>query len=167
MMNQAEERDRRIVVGVDGSAGSRTALRWAMNQAQLTDAMVEAVGGWQDPAVYGFAYGWSPAVFEDVSIAEITEKIVAEAVADETAGRAPVQILTRVLHGHPAQVLLDAASGAQLLVVGSRGHGTFAGMLLGSVSQHCVQHASCPVVVVPPADPVRVKEGRSHSPAVG
>jgi hypothetical protein len=77
-------------------------------------------------------------------------------------GRAPVQILTRVLHGHPAHVLLDAASGAQLLVVGSRGHGAFAGMLLGSVSQHCVQHASCPVVVVPPADLTQDKE-RSRS----
>ncbi|WP_446210383.1 universal stress protein [Micromonospora sp. IBSANI012] len=148
-MNQVAEHDRRIVVGVDGSPGSRTALRWAMTQAELTDARVEAVSAWQDPAVYGFAYGWSPAVFEDVSIAAVTEKVLAETVADEAAKGSTVQILTRVLHGHPAQVLLDAAGGAQLLVVGSRGHGAFAGILLGSVGQHCVQHASCPVVVVP------------------
>jgi nucleotide-binding universal stress UspA family protein len=57
-----------------------------------------------------------------------------------------------VAPGHPAKVLLDAANGAELLVVGSRGHGTFAGILLGSVSQHCVQHAPCPVVVVPSRD---------------
>ena len=151
-MKQVAEHDRRIVVGVDGSPESRTALRWAITQAELTDARVEAVSAWQDLAMYGFAYGWSPAVFEDVSIAAVSEKILAEAVADEAAGGASVQILTRVLHGHPAQVLLDAADGAQLLVVGSRGHGAFAGMLLGSVSQHCVQHASCPVVVVPPAE---------------
>jgi nucleotide-binding universal stress UspA family protein len=63
-------------------------------------------------------------------------------------------IVTRVVQGHPAQVLLDAARGADLLVVGSRGHGTLAGMLLGSVSQHCVQHSPCPVVVVPADHPV-------------
>jgi len=61
----------------------------------------------------------------------------------------PTQVLPRVVQGHPAQVLLEAARGAQMLVVGSRGHGTLAGMLLGSVSQHCVQHAPCPVLVVP------------------
>ncbi|WP_329018626.1 universal stress protein [Micromonospora rifamycinica] len=92
------------------------------------------------------ARGW---VFEDVSIAAITEKMLAEAVADVASGGTPVQFATHVVRGHPAQVLLDAADGAQLLVVGSRGHGAFAGMLLGSVSQHCVQHASCPVVIVP------------------
>jgi nucleotide-binding universal stress UspA family protein len=158
--NQVAEHDRRIVVGVDGSPGSRAALRWAVTQAELTDARVEAVSAWQDPAVYGFAYGWSPAVFEDVSVAAVTEKILAESVADEAGDAAPVPVLTRVLHGHPAQVLLDAAGGAQLLVVGSRGHGAFAGMLLGSVSQHRVQHASCPVVVVPPAKRTHEQAGR-------
>jgi nucleotide-binding universal stress UspA family protein len=63
-----------------------------------------------------------------------------------------------IVQGPPAQVLLDAAAGAQMLVVGSRGHGTLAGMLLGSVSQHCVQHAPCPVVVIPPDEP---QESRS------
>jgi nucleotide-binding universal stress UspA family protein len=61
----------------------------------------------------------------------------------------PVAIRATVVRGHPAQVLLETATGAYILVVGSRGHGTFAGMLLGSVSQHCVQHAGCPVLVVP------------------
>ncbi|MFI9100990.1 universal stress protein [Streptomyces fildesensis] len=60
-----------------------------------------------------------------------------------------VEVPARVVEGHPAEVLLAAAAGAQLLTVGTRGHGTFAGILLGSVSQHCVQHAPCPVVVVP------------------
>jgi nucleotide-binding universal stress UspA family protein len=58
-------------------------------------------------------------------------------------------VIPRVMRGHPTQTLLDAAADADLLVVGSRGHSTFAGLLLGSVSQHCVQHAPCPVVVVP------------------
>jgi hypothetical protein len=67
----------------------------------------------------------------------------------ERDGHQRVEVSTRVLRGHPAQVRLEAATGADLLVLGSRGHGTFAGMLLGSVSQHCVQHAPCPVLVVP------------------
>ncbi|MFF5223582.1 universal stress protein [Micromonospora sp. NPDC000212] len=153
MVNQAEEQGRRIVVGVDGSTGSRAALRWALSHGQLTGAAVEAVSVWQGPPVYGFAYGWSPSVFEDVDLAAITGKMLAEAVGDEAAGRPPAEILTRVVHGHPSQALLDVAHGAQLLVVGSRGHGAFAGMLLGSVSQHCVQHAPCPVVVVPSVGP--------------
>jgi nucleotide-binding universal stress UspA family protein len=61
----------------------------------------------------------------------------------------PVLVSTRVMEGPAAQVLLDAGRGAELMVLGSRGHGAFAGMLLGSVSQHCVQHATCPTVVIP------------------
>ena len=78
------------------------------------------VGAWHDPAEYAFAYGWSPAVFEDVSIAAITEKMLVEAVTDVASGGAPVRFTTHVVRGHPAQVLLDAADGAQLLVVGGR-----------------------------------------------
>ncbi|MCW2639979.1 MAG: universal stress protein family [Dactylosporangium sp.] len=150
MADQANEHDPRIVVGVDGSQCSKKALRWAMTQAWLIDATVEAVSAWQDPAMYGYSPGWTPAMYGDESIAAITEKTLGETVA-EVAGQPdqPVDVVTRVVQGHPTQVLLEAATGAQLLVVGSRGHGTFAGILLGSVSQHCVQHAPCPVVVVP------------------
>jgi nucleotide-binding universal stress UspA family protein len=146
----AQAQDRRIVVGVDSSHGSRSALRWALTQARLTGATVEAVAAWQNPAMIGYSYGWVPAEFEGESIAAVAEKILAEAVA-EVAGpeREPAQIRTRIAEGPPAQVLLTAAAGAEMLVVGSRGHGAFAGMLLGSVSQHCVQHAPCPVVVIP------------------
>ena len=150
MNDQTEARDRRIVVGVDGSAHSKTALRWAITQARLIDATVEAVSSWQDPALIGYSYGGAPVRYEGDSMATITEKVLAETVAD-VAGQqdTPVEIRTRVVQGHPVQVLLEAAIGARMLVLGSRGHGTFAGMLLGSVSQHCVQHAPCPVVVVP------------------
>jgi nucleotide-binding universal stress UspA family protein len=89
-------------------------------------------------------------VYEGDSIATVTEKVLAESVADVVGQQeGSVAIRTTVVRGHPAQVLLETATGAYLLVVGSRGHGTFAGMLLGSVSQHCVQHAPCPVLVVP------------------
>jgi nucleotide-binding universal stress UspA family protein len=96
---------------------------------------------------------------DDVDWAAVTEKYLHASVAgavDEI--RPDVQVVTRVVQGNPAQVLLDAAAGAQMLVLGSRGHGTLAGMLLGSVSQHCVQHAPCPVVVVPAASTTTTDE---------
>jgi nucleotide-binding universal stress UspA family protein len=152
-MNMSEEisdNARRIVVGVDGSSGSKTALRWAMTQARLTDATVEAITTWQEQVLNGFAYGYAPVAFDEEDLATAMRKILDATIAEVSAGLdRPVTVLTRVTEGHPAQVLLDAAAGAQLLVLGSRGHGTFAGILLGSVSQHCVQHAPCPVVVVP------------------
>jgi nucleotide-binding universal stress UspA family protein len=142
-------------VGVDGSPCSVKALRWAIVQAQLTGAGVEAVASWQDPVASGYySYGFSPVFIDDEDWAAITGKSLQEAVAGAVDEMHPdVQVVTRVVQGHPAQVLLDAAVGAQLLVVGTRGHGTLAGMLLGSVSQHCVQHAPCPVVVIPPDAP--------------
>jgi nucleotide-binding universal stress UspA family protein len=150
MITQARAQDRRIVVGVDSSHGSRAALRWALTQAQLTGASVEAVAAWQSPAMIGYSYGWVPIPSEGATIAAAAEKVLAETVA-EFAG-APDQTRTTVAEGPPAQVLLKAAAGAELLVVGSRGHGAFTGMLLGSVSRHCVQHAPCAVVVVPDED---------------
>jgi nucleotide-binding universal stress UspA family protein len=150
MTEQTAHYGRRVIVGVDGSPNSKTALAWAMTQARLTGAGIEAVAAWQEPVMSGYSYGWSPSMYEGDSIATITEKVLAETVADVAGPQhEPVEIETRVVQGHPAQVLIEAADGAQLLVVGTRGHGTFAGMLLGSVSQHCVQQAPCPVVVVP------------------
>jgi nucleotide-binding universal stress UspA family protein len=149
MNDQAHTGDRRIVVGVDSSTGSRTALRWALTQARLTGATVQAVTAWQSPVVYD---GWVP-VPDRYAIIAAAEKALAETVA-EVAGTEdpPVEVRGAVAEGPAAQVLLTAAEGAELLVVGSRGHGAFAGMLLGSVSQHCVQHAPCAVVVIPGTD---------------
>jgi len=154
MNDQREAHDRRIVVGVDGSPHSKTALNWAMTQARLVGATVEAVSAWQDPATVGYAFGGIPYMYEGDSIATIAEKVLVETVAEAVGQQDhPVEVRTRVVQGHPAQVLLDTAIGADMLVVGSRGHGTFAGMLLGSVSQHCVQHAPCPVIVLPQQKP--------------
>ena len=149
MTEHAADSTHRIVVGVDGSQGSKTALKWAMTQAHLTGATVEAITTWQDPAKYGTAYGWTAAAFEGDTYATAMVKALDDTVA-EMAAQMPhsVTVLAQVVEGHPAEALLQAAAGAQLLVVGSRGHGTFAGIMLGSVSQHCVQHAPCPVVVV-------------------
>lgn len=140
----------RIVVGVDGSPGSKTALKWAMNQARLTGATVQAISSWQDPAQYATAYGWTAVAFEGDTFATAIAKVLDETVAEISAQLPhPVTVLAQVVQGHPAEALLHAAKDARLLVVGSRGHGTFAGVILGSVSQHCVQRAPCPVVVVP------------------
>lgn len=153
MIDQTHAEDRRIVVGVDSSHGSKAALGWALNQARLTGAAVEAVAAWQQPPTYEYSYGAIPFPSSDDSIAAITEKVLAETVADVVAtGDQPVDVRIKVARGPAAQVLLEAAVGAELLVVGSRGHGAFAGMLLGSVSQHCTHHAPCPVIVVPNDD---------------
>jgi nucleotide-binding universal stress UspA family protein len=158
--SQTKEPDRRVVVGVDGSPGSEKALRWAIGQAQLMRAAVVAVASWQDPVASGYySFGFAPVFTDDEDWAAVTEKYLHESVAGAVEELRPdVQVVTRVVQGNPAQVLLDAAAGAQMLVLGSRGHGTLAGMLLGSVSQHCVQHAPCPVVVVPAASTTTTDE---------
>jgi nucleotide-binding universal stress UspA family protein len=137
------ERERgRIVVGVDGSPSSVQALTWAVRQAGRTGAVVAIICAWQYPVSYGWAYAEPDPRLGDLA-SQAVEKAVAEArQADETVG-----IEAHVVEQNPAQALISASQGADLLVVGSRGHGGFGGMLLGSVSQHCVQHAACPVLV--------------------
>ena len=137
----------RIVAGVDGSPSSLAALHWAVRQAQRTGATVDAVIAWQFPATGNF--GWAPVSgIDDLDFESFAKHTLEEAIGSlgEEAAGVPVQPL--VVPGLAAQVLLDAAVGADLLVVGSRGRGGFADALLGSVSQHCVHHASCPVVVI-------------------
>ncbi len=137
----------RIVVGVDGSPASLEALRWAVGQAALTGAAVEAVTAWEYPADYGAAdYGAAPmssGIDWQANAREALETALGQAVAAD----APA-IMRTVQQGHPAKVLLNASAGAELLVVGNRGHGGFAGLLLGSVSDHVVAHAACPVLVI-------------------
>lgn len=150
MPDQATDAVARIVVGVDGSLGSKAALTWAMSQARLSGATIEAVTAWQDPAMYGTAFGWANAAFEGDTYTTTMVKALDDTIAEVSDQvQAPVTVHARVVQGHPVEVLLEAGADAQLLVVGSRGHGTLAGIMLGSVSQHCVQRAPCPVVVVP------------------
>jgi nucleotide-binding universal stress UspA family protein len=146
MPEHQTERGRRIVAGVDGSQPSLEALRWAIGQAELTGSSVDAVIAWQPSAASGL--GWGAAMAGQTEYAELAEKTLAEAISRvaDPAGRVTVRPM--VGEGNAAQVLLDASAGADLLVVGSRGHGGFAGALLGSVSQHCTHHAHCPVVVI-------------------
>ena len=136
----------RIVAGVDGSPSSREALHWAVRQAGLTGGVVDAVIAWHYPVSVG-GFGLAPVMAEDAGFAEIAAKTLAEVVSNvPDAGN--VGIRQFVCEGNTVQVLLDAAAGADLLVVGSRGLGGFPGMLVGSVSQNCIHHAPCPVVVI-------------------
>jgi nucleotide-binding universal stress UspA family protein len=139
---------KRIVVGVDGSPASSAALGWAVREAELTGDTVLAVIAWQYPIAAG-GYGWAPvAMDEGIDLEAIAEKTLAQAIDEVVKPGSAVTIERRVVEGYAPSALLDAAAGADLLVVGSRGHGTFADALLGSVSQHCAHHAKCPVVIV-------------------
>jgi nucleotide-binding universal stress UspA family protein len=134
-----------VVVGVDGSEPSKDALRWAIRYARMTGATVRAVTVWHFPT----SFGWGPLpAIPEMDLEADARAALKEAVEAVTDTAEPVTLQTEVVEGPPALMLLRAAEGADLLVVGSRGHGAFAGMLIGSVSEHCVHHASCPVVVV-------------------
>ena len=137
-----KESSGRIVVGVDGSASSKAALQWAVAQSRLTGQPIEAVMSWDYPVNYTVAALGS---FEWAGNATLA---LENAVNEVVKGDDSVHVRQRVEQGHAARVLLDAARDAGLVVVGSRGHGGFTGLLLGSVSQHVVTHAQCPVVVV-------------------
>jgi nucleotide-binding universal stress UspA family protein len=144
----------RIVAGVDGSPSSRAALRWAVRQAVLTGGTVEAVMAWQQTFVPG-GYGGAPtAMISDVNYQDLSEKALAEMISEVVGAGDQARVRSQVVEGHASYVLLDAAAGADLLVVGSRGHGSFADALLGSVSQNCVHHARCPVLVMRGAEQV-------------
>lgn len=141
----------RIVVGVDGSNESRRALRWALDEARLRNATLEVVHAWTFAPV-ATAGGFVPYVTADVveAIRLEAEKVVPGMLAEVKELTQGIQIDQAVKEGQAAKILVEAATGADLLVVGSRGHGGFAGLLLGSVSQQCAHHALCPVVIVPP-----------------
>ncbi|MFF6996258.1 universal stress protein [Streptomyces sp. NPDC008313] len=146
MADQREEPGR-IVVGVDGSDSSKQALRWAVRQGELTGGVVEAVTAWDFPQFHG-ALGWLPPSSGDEAALEGRARAELKQAVEEAVGPDPsAEVRTDVRYGTPASVLLNASHGASLLVVGSRGLGGFAGLMLGSVAQHCAQHASCPVVV--------------------
>jgi nucleotide-binding universal stress UspA family protein len=137
----------RIVVGVDGSPISKVALRWAVDQARLTGATVDAVIAWQVPeAMHGNA--WAAMLVEEPGFGVLAEKELTEAISEIADPDPDATINPVVVQGWPAEVLLNAAEGADLLVVGSRGRGGFASTLLGSVSQNCAHHATCPLLII-------------------
>jgi nucleotide-binding universal stress UspA family protein len=147
-----------VAVGVDGSAGAREALRWAAAEARLRQAPLRVVhastsdffgaggAGYGYPYIGGSIETLPRAGFNDVQRA--AEELLEELIADLGADGDGLDVERRVVTGDPADVLVRAVAERDLLVVGSRGHGGFTGLLLGSVSQRCAHHAPCPVVIV-------------------
>ena len=156
-----------IVVGIDGSDHSKAALRWAVAEAGLRGAPVRAVHVWQ---VYPALYPGTTITASDfdeirAQAGSFVEDFVAEVVPEHDG----VEIEAVALQSESiAPALVDAAADAELLVVGSRGLGGFRGLLLGSVSQQCVHHATCPVVVLPrPAIAAEATDARASHAVAG
>jgi nucleotide-binding universal stress UspA family protein len=147
MTNPASSSAPHVVAGVDGSAESIEALRWAASYAAATAATISVVHAWHYPAAGPVPAGRPPQPITDQVRAE-RQEILDAALTQVFGTTTPENVGTKVAYGHPAMVLVNESAGADLLVVGNRGHGAFHGMLLGSVSIHCVTAAPCPVVVV-------------------
>jgi nucleotide-binding universal stress UspA family protein len=138
----------RVVVGVDFSSGARAALLFGLHDAVRRGVPVEAVSAYRPPDYWMDFYAvasYQPDRIRGAALDRL-RTFVAEVVPE--GPQPPPEIRLRVSMGSPADVLTLESHGADLLVVGSRGHGGFAHMLLGSVSMQCAQHASCPVTVV-------------------
>jgi len=136
-----------IAVGVDGSDKSLPALRWAAKEASAHGHTLKVVTAWSVP-VTALSPGGLPAPYPSDELLS-DARTAQEAIVGRADIPAGVQVEHHIVEGGPAAVLLDAGLDADLIVVGSRGHGGFKGLLLGSVSHQVVGHAACPVVVVP------------------
>jgi nucleotide-binding universal stress UspA family protein len=138
----------KIVVGIDGSEESKNALRWAVDEARLRSAEIVAVHAWEAPPAIpepGPAPGFDlVGILPEVQ--EAGERLVTT-VVNEVVGDSDVTVEPVAIAGPPASVLVDAARDADMLVVGSRGHGGFTALLLGSVSQQLAHHAPCPLLI--------------------
>jgi nucleotide-binding universal stress UspA family protein len=145
---------RRYVVGVDGSEASIDALRWAVAEAKAHGGGdVRAVLVWEVP--YGglaTSMAQGPYGLPNTTILEEEASLRLQSCIEALGDTSAAEVRAEVLEGQPASVLLELSHKADLVVVGSRGHGGFASLLLGSVSAQVVQHAHCSVVVVRPPD---------------
>jgi nucleotide-binding universal stress UspA family protein len=143
---ESELHTTRIVVGIDGSNPSECALRWAAQEAADRGDALEVVHAWRVPyAMHPNAQFVDAAFFKDRAVDTLDDAIDSLSTIDP----APSDVSAVLAEDDAATALVTAAEGAGLLVVGSRGHGGFVGLLLGSVSQRCVDHAPCPIAVIP------------------
>jgi nucleotide-binding universal stress UspA family protein len=138
----------KIVVGVDGSEESKNALRWALEEARLRSAEIVAVHAWEAPPTVP-----EPGPAPGFDLVGILPQVrqgaeqLATTVVEEVVGDSDVTVKPMAIEGPPASVLVEAAGDADLLVVGSRGHGGFTALMLGSVSQKLAQHSPCPLLI--------------------
>lgn len=144
----------RIVVGVDGSEPSIEALREAQRLAVPLGAEVHAVAFWDFPPVYEGYVAMGITGFREAA-GEVLKQSVEKAFGVDV----PPNVMSHLEQGHPRQGLIQASRGAEMVVVGRRGHGGFGGLLLGSVSSACVAHAHCPVLVVHTPEKNKSQEG--------
>lgn len=147
----------RIVVGADGSPSSRKAVSWAARQAALTGDVLQLVVAWHWPVNYGYPVPLAPHYDPAAEAFKLLDEELA-AVRQQYPG---LEVQTAVVQGAAAQILVELSAGADLVVVGTRGHGEIIGLVIGSVSEHCVAHAHCPVVVV------RADKPRDHPAGAG
>jgi nucleotide-binding universal stress UspA family protein len=138
---------RTVVVGVDGSHGSRKALTWAAAEAAKHRTGLVVLNVWEFPLLPPLGSGSVPLGGVPDLSDTATEQLL-QVISEELGEDPPVRVWPRVKRGRPAEVLIKQSAAADLLVVGTRGHGGFAGLLLGSVSRHVVAYAQCPVTVV-------------------
>lgn len=131
-----------IVVGVDGSAASIDALRWAVHQAKITGARLEVIAAWEVP----WTIMVSPTKADDDYLRDVRERID-PAIQEGLSDAEGVDVTVRVIEWDSAAALISAAAGADMLVIGSHRYGTMKGMHLGSVASYCAHHASCPVMI--------------------
>ena len=136
----------RIVVGVDGSEGSRRALAWALEEAAIRASVVRAVMVWEGPLSLGEELAYP---VDEAEMSKRTRTRLAKALAEVAGAHPDVEIEPVVLGGDPATLLCEQSREGDLLVVGSRGHGGLVGSLLGSVSNRCAHVSPRPVAIVP------------------
>lgn len=134
-----------IVVGVDGSDGSRRALEWAAGEARNHAGRLVVLAAWEIPVLVDGSGAWERGKLSDALRAEAEDR--SASMAREVCDG--LEYVSRAVEGPAARALVDAARNADMLVVGSRGRGGFSSLLLGSVSSQCAHHAPCPVVIVP------------------
>lgn len=143
-----------IIVGIDGSAHSRRALEWAINEASIRQTPLTVLT--VNQAVAGFSGNAVRYPGDEERAAKALDAAQEEtdgALEKAGGGSRPPSVTVRAVSGLPSEALLDASAGADMIVVGSRGAGGFQRLLMGSVSTQVSQHAHCPVVVIPAENP--------------
>jgi nucleotide-binding universal stress UspA family protein len=141
-----------IIVGVDGSGHSQRALEWAMKEAAIRHAPLTVLS--VHPAIVGYFGGvvTTPADLELTEQTQAAVKVEADRVLAALSGPHPESVTVKAVHGFPVEELVSASKGADMVVLGSRGMGGFSRMLMGSTAGLVVQHAHCPVLIIPPED---------------
>jgi nucleotide-binding universal stress UspA family protein len=139
---------RTIVVGVDGSPGSQSAVEFAAREAAAHGATLRIVTAWEVPATVLSSGGVAPEIYR--TFEDEARRIVSDAAARVSELEPSVPCEERVVEGHAGNALVDETQSADLVIIGRRGHGALTELLLGSISHQVVDHARCPVVIVPP-----------------